>query len=52
MADGAVLRMPTATPVDRAGTRYMENLFPDDIAAGDAAVEDAIEWLEDQPSCS
>jgi hypothetical protein len=52
MADGAVLRMPTATPIDRAGMRYAENIFPDDTAAGDAAVDAAVEWLEGQRTCS
>ncbi|MGZ8512862.1 MAG: S41 family peptidase, partial [Candidatus Limnocylindria bacterium] len=52
MADGALLRMPTATPLDRAGTRFSGNVIPDDIVAdGDAAVDAAVEWLEDQPWC-
>jgi hypothetical protein len=53
MVDGAVLRMPTATPIDRNGTRYSENIFPDDTApAGDAALDAAVEWLETQSECS
>ena len=53
MADGALLRMPTATPVDRVGTHYSGNVIPDDIVAdGDAAVDAAVQWLQDQPGCS
>jgi hypothetical protein len=53
MADGALLRMPTATPLDRAGTRYSGNIIPDDIIAdGAAAAGAAVEWLESQPGCS
>lgn len=53
MADGALLRMPTSTPVDRDGTRYSSNVIPDDIVADrDAAVDAAMEWLESQPGCS
>lgn len=53
MVDGAVLRMPTATPIDRAGTRYSGNVIPDENApAGDAAVDAAMEWLESRPGCS
>jgi hypothetical protein len=53
MVDGAVLRMPTATPIDRDGTRYSENIFPDDSApAGDAALDAAVEWLETHYGCS
>ena len=52
MVDGAVLRMPTATPIDRAGTRYSGNIFPDESApAGDAAVDAAVEWLETRSGC-
>ena len=53
MADGAVLRMPTATPVDRDGTRYSGNIFPDESApAGEAALDAAVEWLEGRAGCS
>ena len=53
MVDGAVLRMPTATPIDRDGTPYSENIFPHDSApAGDAALDAAVEWLETQYGCS
>lgn len=57
MADGALLRMPTATPLDRDGLEYTGNLVPDDIAVasgadGDAVVEAAVEWLQGQPGCS
>jgi len=52
MADGALLRMPTTTPLDRDGTPYRGNVAPDDIAAdGDAAVDAAVEWLGNQPAC-
>ena len=45
--------MPTATPLDRAGTRYSGNVIPDDIVAdGDAAVDAALEWFAGQPGCS
>jgi C-terminal processing protease CtpA/Prc len=57
MTDGAQLRMPTAVPLDRDGTPYSGNVIPDDVAAvtgpgGDAAVDAAADWLEDQPGCS
>jgi hypothetical protein len=57
MADGAQLRMPTSTPIDRDGTRYSGNIIPDDIATvtggdGDTAIDAAVQWLESQPGCS
>ena len=53
MADGAQLRMPTATPVDRDGTPYDGVVIPDDIAPDrDVAVDAAVQWLESHPGCS
>lgn len=53
MADGALLRLPTSTPVDRDGTRYSSNVIPDDVVADrDAAIDAAVDWLESQPGCS
>jgi hypothetical protein len=53
LVDGAVLRMPTATPIDRDGTRYSANIIPDESAPpGDAGVDAAVEWLQRQPGCS
>ena len=53
MVDGALLRMPTATPLDRAGTHYRGNVIPDEIVADrEVAVDAAVEWLESQPGCS
>ncbi|HET9416982.1 MAG TPA: S41 family peptidase [Candidatus Limnocylindria bacterium] len=58
MADGAVLRVPTWAPVDRAGTRHTSGIMPDQTvgdtrATGTDAVLDAARtWLEEQSSCS
>ena len=58
MADGAVLRVPTWAPVDRAGTRHTTGIVPDQTvgdtrATGTDAVLDAARtWLEEQSSCS
>lgn len=53
MVDGAVLRIPTATPIDRDGTRYSGNIIPDEIVAdGARALDAAVEWLEGEAGCS
>jgi carboxyl-terminal processing protease len=58
MVDGARLRIPVSTILDRDGTVYDSNLVPDDNVAvfggsgGDPAIDAAVEWLEGQPGCS
>ena len=58
LADGAVFRVPTWVPVDRDGTRYTENIVPDEVigdtraGSSDAILDAATEWLEGQPGCS
>jgi carboxyl-terminal processing protease len=59
MVDGARLRFPVSTVVDRAGTTYDSNLVPDETVAvvtgsdgDDPAIDAAVEWLEGQPGCS
>jgi carboxyl-terminal processing protease len=59
MADGARLRFPVATLVDRDGVEYESNLSPDQnvpaiggAAGDDPVIEAAVEWLEGQPGCS
>jgi len=58
MVDGAVLRVPIWVPVDRDGTRYTENIFPDEVigdtraGGSDAILDAAVAWLEGQSGCS
>jgi hypothetical protein len=59
MVDGARLRIPVSTLVDRDGTVYDSNLVPDESVAviggpdgDDPAIDAALEWLESQPGCS
>ena len=58
MVDGARLRFPVSTVVDRDGTTYDTNLVPDEIVpvggsqGPDPAIDPALEWLERQPGCS
>ena len=59
MVDGARLRLPVSTVVDRDGATYESNLVPDEnvaVLAGpdgdDPAIDAAVEWLEGQPGCS
>lgn len=58
MVDGARLRIPVSTLVDRDGTVYDSNLVPDETVpilgsdGDDPAIDAARTWLEEQPACS
>jgi len=58
MVDGARLRIPVSTLVDRDGVVYDSNLVPDENVpvlgpeGADPAIDAALEWLESQPGCS